>query len=169
MEEESRENRDNLNLLLKYDQNKESFHFVEHGIVRAREADRKRRQDDGDDDVKFDELKQKLIVNSKIMLTGKKRRRDANAEDLFKESKEMRGPTEKRKSQIHLVKESGDTFKPKGATGGDVKIPTRPEPYAFIQLNPKALNKRYQNKASKVFETLMPRKKGTLAGIKKSD
>lgn len=38
---------------------------------------------------------------------------------------------------MHSVKESGVTFKAKGETGGDVVRKGKPDPYAFVQLNPK--------------------------------
>lgn len=45
-----------------------------------------------------------------------------------------------------MVKESGETFRSNRA-GGDVKHKDKPEPYAFIQLNSKALNKRFKKRA----------------------
>ena len=45
--------------------------------------------------------------------------------------------TENKNNLVHNVQESGDTFKAKGDTGGDVVRKGKPDPYAFIQLNPK--------------------------------
>lgn len=45
--------------------------------------------------------------------------------------------THKKIDYIHDVKESGQSFKAKGNTGGDVQLKDKPEPYAFIQLNAK--------------------------------
>ena len=45
--------------------------------------------------------------------------------------------TENKNNPVHNVQESGDTFKAKGETGGDVVRKGKPDPYAFIQLNPK--------------------------------
>ena len=45
----------------------------------------------------------------------------------------------KRKRQnelVHNVRESGISYKAKKGTRGDVKIPGRPNPHAFVQLNP---------------------------------
>ena len=42
----------------------------------------------------------------------------------------------------------------------------KPEPHAFIQLNPKALNKRYKQKADKVFEEFFEKREGGLKGLK---
>jgi ribosomal RNA-processing protein 12 len=96
------------------------------------------------------------------MLTGKKRRRGdqgatpAQAQAAEEEKKEGHAqPSEvrtdkrhqtgvedsvpvKTKRDIHVVKESGDAFRSKNPAGhGDVRLPNKPEPYAFIQLNPK--------------------------------
>ena len=39
---------------------------------------------------------------------------------------------------VHHIKESGETFRAKdGQTGGDIYVKGKPQPYAFIQLNPK--------------------------------
>lgn len=37
---------------------------------------------------------------------------------------------------VHGVRESGLTYMAKKGTRGDVKIPGRPNPHAFVQLNP---------------------------------
>ena len=47
---------------------------------------------------------------------------------------------------VHQVKESGEAFRSNRA-GGDVRKKDQPEPYAFIQFNSKALNKRFKKKA----------------------
>lgn len=62
-----------------------------------------------------------------------------------------------------MVKESGSSFKAKNASG-DVKIQGRPDPYAFIQLNPKALNKRFSKRSEKSFAQVS---EGPLKGLKK--
>jgi len=49
-----------------------------------------------------------------------------------------------------MIKESGETFRAKHAAG-DVKIHGKPDPYAFIQLNAKALNKRFQKRTTQTF------------------
>ena len=41
---------------------------------------------------------------------------------------------------VHSVRESGLSYKAKRGTRGDVRIPGRPEPHAFIQLNPLVKN-----------------------------
>lgn len=66
---------------------------------------------------------------------------------------------------IHQIKESGSTFKSDRA-GGDVRLRDKPEPYAFIQFNSKALNKRFKKKAEKIFDTIFEKKEGGLKGVK---
>lgn len=77
----------------------------------------------------------------------------------------------------HFIKQSGDSFKGKKIKS-DVLKAGQYEPYAFIKLNPKMMNKRYRDKAVKSFETVVAKKKtdkrklkeGMLSGatIKKS-
>lgn len=62
-----------------------------------------------------------------------------------------------------MVKESGNTFKAKNAQG-DIKVHGKPDPYAFIQLNPKALNKRFTRRSEKSFSQVTD---GPLKGLKK--
>ena len=64
-----------------------------------------------------------------------------------------------------MVKESGESFRSKRA-GGDVRTKDKPEPYAFIQFNSKALNKRFKKRAEKVFDNIFEKKEGGLKGIK---
>lgn len=66
---------------------------------------------------------------------------------------------------MHQVKESGETYRTKRA-GGDLQLKDKPEPYAFIQFNSKALNKRFKKRAEKVFDTLFEKKEGGLRGLK---
>lgn len=63
------------------------------------------------------------------------------------------------------MKESGATYRTNRA-GGDVKLKDKPDPYAFIQFNSKALNKRFKRQAEKVFDTLFEKKEGGLRGLK---
>ncbi len=63
------------------------------------------------------------------------------------------------------MKESGATFKSNRA-GGDLQLKDKPSPYAFIQFNSKALNKRFKKRAEKVFDTVFERSEGGLKGIK---
>jgi hypothetical protein len=77
----------------------------------------------------------------------------------------------------HFIKQSGESFKGKKIKS-DVLKAGQYEPYAYIKLNPKMINKRFRDKAVKSFETVIEKKKinkrklkeGMLSGatIKKS-
>lgn len=43
---------------------------------------------------------------------------------------------QKKGEALHFVRESGDTYRAKGQTKGDVMIPGKAAPHAFVQLNP---------------------------------
>ena len=65
------------------------------------------------------------------------------------------------------MKESGSQYKAKEG-GGDIILKNRPLPYSFIQLNPKAMNKRYRKRAEKQLRKFVIQEKqiGSLAGLK---
>lgn len=72
----------------------------------------------------------------------------------------------RKKDNLHIVREAGDVYKAKGNTKGDVYIPGKAAPHAFIQLNPMALQKKNREKASEIFSYLVNRKKtGLLKGM----
>lgn len=154
-------------LLLKYDAESEKFHFIEHPLAKMKEKlkkdEEKKRQ------LELEILKGKIVVHEFKEETGKKRRR----EDQYEDNEEKHD--NKNKNSVikgaHIIKESGETFKPKGAmTKGDLMLPGKPNPYAFIQLNPKVLNKRHRNAAGKAFDMVLGKKKeeGLLKGLKSS-
>lgn len=135
------------NLLLKYDLDEERFHFVDGKRKEAKGA-RKSDQQLEEDDIAF--IDGKLIIKESAV--GKRKRPEEAAEDEDEE-REDRAPKKAVKgneSALHQIKESGSSYKPARAQG-DLRIKNKPEPHAFIQLNPKALNKRYKQKADKVF------------------
>ncbi|KAL4431808.1 hypothetical protein ABPG74_015248 [Tetrahymena malaccensis] len=171
------------NLLLKFDQDNQQFHFVPNtGLKKMKE---KLNEENERKEVEY--IKGKIIVREAIEdMTGKKRRREdkyATYDSIVQEERDIndnektitsRKLTQKRtdnkNSLVHNIKESGDTFKAKGETGGDVVRKGKPDPYAFIQLNPKALNKRHQKRASKAFDVIMNKKEdGALKGLKTSN
>lgn len=172
---------DSYNLLLKYDTEKEQFHFVEHTVKKAKEN---LKQEQENNDVFFQNGK--LIVKETPDESGKKRRREdkyATMESILHQEQEEKGSKENQSKAkadkknkgallpfdpVHVFKESGGSYRPHDSvTGGDVKVKGKPEPYAFVQLNPKALNKRYRNKASRAFEMIMNKKtSGGLKGLK---
>ena len=69
--------------------------------------------------------------------------------------------------EVHNIKESGSVYQ--GAYGnGDVILKNRPLPYSFIQLNPKAMNKRFKKRAQKELTSFMvqEKKSGGLSGMR---
>ncbi|KAM3142489.1 hypothetical protein pb186bvf_005391 [Paramecium bursaria] len=152
------ENNDN-NLLLKYDFKKEQFHFEEPLKLK------KEVQVQTPKPQLVDFVNGKVVVKESKEVLGQKRRRETHEEDDDKAKKVRTDPkgNKKRQDTVHVIKESGATFKPNRA-GGDILVKGRPEPFAFIQLNPKALNKRFKNKASKAFDGVFQKK--SLKGVK---
>lgn len=150
-------------LLLKYDANTEKFHFVEHPLAKIKE---KAREEEKKAQIFDLHVKSgKIVVTSEE--TGKKRKRVEENE----EKNEVFGKKEMklREKMGHLVKESGETFRNKELKAqGDLLIPGKPNPYAFIQLNPQVLNKRKRNLAGKAFEKVLGKKheEGALKGLK---
>lgn len=148
-------------------------------------------------DIYFDKALNKLIVKGGATNTQVKRKKDKFDEEMDSLAKEegktsgLRqterivhkpedGPTyaskvlEKYKkrdlgSSIHNIRESGEGYKATRGTKGDMLIPGRPDPHAFVQLNPLALKMKYRDRAAEVFDFLVNRKKvGTLKGLKKT-
>lgn len=162
-------------LLLRFDANKETFHFTKHHIFQIKAANRAEADQDGKGsggankgEVYFDEATNKLIVREKEkQTTGFKRKvrdvLDDIGSDDETDKKEKDVPTSKKRSKsnggrmedetlaarmlrkanmlnkkdnIHIIRESGELYKAKGSTRGDVMIPGRIAPHAFVQLNP---------------------------------
>jgi hypothetical protein len=161
------------NLLLKYDNASQRFHFVEHPAFQLKRAQkeeevlRKATPSGGekmrplkDRDVFFDEETKQLVVNSRKGAsgsTGVKRRKEmddelgleiedstgpqATSSSGQKQSyaaslyDRIHGPKQKKKQGVHSVVESGSSYKSSHASG-DVVLPDRPAPHAFIQFNP---------------------------------
>jgi len=78
-----------------------------------------------------------------------------------------RDKEEKPSIQSHIIKFSGKEYSGKGGRG-DLLLKNKPDPFAYIQLNPKANSKKRRNKSVKVFEQVMrPNKSGTsISGLK---
>lgn len=73
---------------------------------------------------------------------------------------------QKQQNTIHNMIESGSSFKNKRGAGDVIKA-GKPDPYAFIQLNPKVLNKKFREKSASAFEGIVNTKgSGSLKGIK---
>ena len=129
------------NLLLKYDLDKEQFHFQQQ--QRGKPIVVKKNANAPVDDITFDD-------KGIMIIEEHKRVRETHDEEHQQQAqKQIEQPLnfkKKTKAEIHQIKESGATYKTVRA-GGDVKLKDKPEPYAFIQFNSKALNKRFKKQA----------------------
>ena len=120
-------------LLLKFDNEKEQFFFSEHPIKKALE--KKKIQEEklkSLEEVQY--INGKIIINKVQEITGKKRRREEEKETESGQNLNTKN-NKLNKKLIHIVKESGKSYK--GKVSGDVKLAGKPDPYAYIQLNPK--------------------------------
>jgi ribosomal RNA-processing protein 12 len=75
---------------------------------------------------------------------NKKRKRsdeDEDEEEPINNGKVRKGPAVK-KQKLNAAGQVGEMYASKYAAG-DMKKPGRPDPYAYIKLDPKFLNKRY--------------------------
>ena len=66
----------------------------------------------------------------------------------------------KNQVQSHSIKFSGSEYSGKYGKG-DLLIKNKPEPFAYIQLNPKATSKKRRGQTVKVFEQVMNQKGGS--------
>jgi len=71
---------------------------------------------------------------------------------------------DKKVMQGHTIKFSGKEYSGKGGRG-DLLLKNKPEPFAYIQLNPKANSKKRRGESVKVFEQVMrPKNRGSSIG-----
>jgi ribosomal RNA-processing protein 12 len=180
------------NLLLRFDTNKEKFHFEEHPIAKIKEKLKK--EVEIENDVLFNDETGKITIKDDNKYVGKKRKRENKYEDMEtilnedkmqveKQDGQPEAPVSRVKKMIKLnnakavvAKEHHGVSKPEEKKGiqhnpnviSEVKMYNNaPDPYAFIQVTPKVLNKRAKHNASKAFEFLISKKKsGALKGMK---
>jgi len=173
------------NILLKFDENNETFHFID-GPTLSMQSNKIQQQSRIDEEankdelVYFDEKSGRLIIKEQERKQiGFKRRRQqmddegaADNSDIHtrKKIKEDKSTTlsqrllakhnTKNNEFVHSIRETGDSYKVKdGKTQGDVMIPGKAQPHAFIQFNPIALQKKHMGKASLAFESITGKKK----------
>lgn len=103
-----------------------------------------------EENVQFAEKKGKMLIEEEEI--GKKRKRGDEKfvddfEEQIEEEKEEKDE-EKKKKIIKKKKEDnfGDEYKPRKGTGGDIKKTGKPDPYAYIPLDPSQMNKRKRGK-----------------------
>jgi len=178
------------NLLLRFDAEKERFHFEEHPVVKIR-AQRAKQQELAKEDVFFDDKTGKLIVQGNNTISGFKRRREdryldeeldnyfgQTAEGKLDEDAKQEATKNKMQKKVKVGKDLAVTStanKEETRTGprvnskviSDFKVMrSGQESTALIQLTPKVLNKRNKVHASKAFEFLVSKKKsGAFKGM----
>jgi len=107
-------------------------------------------------------LLQKEETPNKKMLNKKRVKnvmRDANEEsdeDDYAKSRNKNNKFDKPK-KTHVIKFSGEEYANKGGKG-DKLLQGKYEPFAYIQLNPKAISKKKRKDNLEVFENLMKKK-----------
>ena len=168
IEEPLEELQNNNDLLLKYDLDKEQFHFQEEQRGKPLVA---KKVVENTDEITFDNEGMMIIEERKRARTHQQNEEEQEG-NLQKVPEQPLNFRKKNKGkhfcnivEVHQVKESGSAFKTSRA-GGDLKLKDKPEPYAFIQFNSKALNKRFRKRAEKVFDNLFEKKEGGLKGLK---
>ena len=119
--------------------------------IKSDTSDTEAESDDGDLSKK---KKKKLAAKS-----------DASLSNWFKTKKQS---SQQRKGVMRML-ETGETFRAKKA-GGDVKVDGKPDPYAFVPLDPRALNKRKAKKLEGQLKGLVKSsKRGVLSSKLKSN
>ena len=115
--------KDKNNLLLKYDLDKERFHFVD-GKRKESKSSKKDKQAE-EDDIAF--IDGKLIIKESAL--GKRKRPEQTAEDEDQDKEENKYNSKKsvktNDSALHQIKESGSSYKPARAQG-DLRIKNKP-------------------------------------------
>ena len=108
-------------------------------------------------------LMQKEETGNRKMLNKKRVKnvmRDAivesDEENYSRKKPKMNAKFDKSK-KTHVVKFSGEEYATKGAKG-DKLLQGKYEPFAYIQLNPKAISKKKRKDNLEVFENLMKKK-----------
>lgn len=103
-----------------------------------------------------DETQNRKMLNKKRVKNVMRDARDESDEDDHNRKKQRNAKFDKLK-KTHVVKFSGEEYASK--TGkGDKLIQGKYEPFAYIQLNPKAISKNRRKDNLKVFENLMKKK-----------
>lgn len=103
-----------------------------------------------------DETQNKKMLNKKRVKNVMRDTNDESDEDDYNKKKRKNTKFDKLKKS-HVVKFSGEEYANKGAKG-DKLIQGKYEPFAYIQLNPKAISKKKRKDNLEVFENLMKKK-----------
>ena len=123
------------------------------------------KSDTSDTEVDSDEAGE-LSKKKKRKLTAASVRSEASSLSNWFKSKSK--PKNKQARGVQRMLETGATFRASKA-GGDVKVEGKPDPYAFVPLDPRALNKRKAKKLEGQLKGLVKSsRKGVLANKLKS-
>jgi ribosomal RNA-processing protein 12 len=107
-------------------------------------------------EVAFEESKGKMIIHEDSM-ESKKRGREVedivdddykDDEDDVEQTQQFSAPKLVREKKNPEGVKFGTEYKARKGTGGDMKRMGKPEPYAYIPLNPRQMNRRERNKDS---------------------
>jgi len=82
---------------------------------------------------------------------------ESDEENNRKINKSRNEKTSKKNKNTHIVKFSGDEYKNKSGKGDNI-IQGKYEPFAYIQLNPKAISKKKKKDNIEIFENIMQKK-----------
>lgn len=86
----------------------------------------------GSDDEDEDDVKEKAASGKKLSKGSTPKREEETLAARVLRKANM----QKKNENVHFVRESGEMYRAKGQTKGDMVIPGRAAPHAFVQLNP---------------------------------
>jgi len=105
------------------------------------------------------EVRQMIDLEEKARSVHKRKRVNEKEDiDDFVPMKYVNKGKNDKSKEGHFIKQSGSSFKGKGGKS-DILKSGQYEPYAYIKLNPKMINKRFRDKAVKSFGTVVEKKK----------
>lgn len=104
-----------------------------------------------------EETGNKKMLNKKRVKNVMRDTNDESDEDDYARKKPRSGAKLEKSKKTHVVKFSGEEYASKGGKG-DKLLQGKYEPFAYIQLNPKAISKKKKKDNLEVFENLMKKK-----------
>ena len=93
-----------------------------------------------DEDDEEDQVKDELSKNKKKKTDAEDKTSKADQQETLAARMLKKANMLGKKDNTHFVRESGEMYKAKGQTKGDVLIPGKIAPHAFVQLNPMVSN-----------------------------
>lgn len=104
-----------------------------------------------------EETGNKKMLNKKRVKNVMRDGNDESDEDDYAKKKSRGSARPEKSKKTHVVKFSGEEYANKGGKG-DKLLQGKYEPFAYIQLNPKAISKKKRKDNLEVFENLMKKK-----------